>query len=92
MEEFEEGRIRTARVLARRIAILRRGEDFYAFEADCKHMKQSLGGGIVEGNILTCPAHGWKYDITTGQCLNESWARLKTFEVIVEDDIVYVEV
>ncbi len=90
--ELREGQPRIARVLARRVAVLLRGDQIYAFEADCKHMKQSLGGGTIEGDIITCPAHGWQYNFITGECLTEAWAALKTFKVSTEDGFVCVEV
>jgi nitrite reductase/ring-hydroxylating ferredoxin subunit len=91
IDSLASGKIRTARVLARRIAVVQIEGRIYAFEADCKHMKQSLGGGTIEGNVITCPAHGWKYDLATGQCLTEKWARLKTFDVYVENGDLFVD-
>jgi UDP-MurNAc hydroxylase len=36
----------------------------------CPHLKADLSRfGIVEGNILTCQLHGWKFDLPTGRCL-----------------------
>ena len=36
----------------------------------CPHLKADLSRfGIVEGNVLTCQLHGWKFDLPTGRCL-----------------------
>lgn len=78
--------------MARTVAVFRVNGELYGIEADCKHMKASIAHGKIKGHTITCPAHGWQYDITTGACLNEPWAQLKTFPVVVEDGQVYVEV
>jgi UDP-MurNAc hydroxylase len=36
----------------------------------CPHLRSDLSRfGVVEGTVLTCTMHGWKYDLTTGRCL-----------------------
>ncbi len=36
----------------------------------CPHLKADLTRfGIVEGNVLTCQLHGWKFDLPSGRCL-----------------------
>ncbi len=44
-----------------------------------------------EGEILQCPWHGWEFDLLTGRHLVEqSKARLRGFQVEIEDDDIYV--
>tara|TARA_B100000949_G_C13993448_1_gene330159 strand:+ start:13 stop:378 length:366 start_codon:yes stop_codon:yes gene_type:complete len=43
-----------------------------------------------EGEILACPWHGWEFDLMTGQALADK-RRLKLYEVVVEDDTVFVK-
>ena len=40
---------------------------------------------------LICPWHGWEYDLTTGQLAHDRRYRLRRYEILVEDGIVYVE-
>jgi 3-phenylpropionate/trans-cinnamate dioxygenase ferredoxin component len=40
--------------------------EFYAVDALCTHYGGDLSPGKLEGNILTCPVHGAKFDITNG--------------------------
>ncbi len=41
---------------------------------------------------LICPWHGWEYDIATGEVAHDRRYRLRKYDVIVEDDVVYIEV
>jgi len=65
---------------------------FYALDGICPHAGGPLGEGELQGTVVTCPWHGWQFDVTTGQhCLN---ARLthQTLVVRVEGDDILVEV
>jgi nitrite reductase/ring-hydroxylating ferredoxin subunit len=42
----------------------------YALDNACPHMGGPLGEGDVEGDIVTCPWHGWQFDIKSGECIN----------------------
>jgi 3-phenylpropionate/trans-cinnamate dioxygenase ferredoxin subunit len=44
-----------------------------------------------EGEILSCPWHGWEFDLLTGACLTDR-RRLRMYKVTVEDDQVIVMV
>lgn len=91
-QDLTEGNVKTAKILARTVAVFRINGELYGMEADCKHMRASIAYGKIDGHTITCPAHGWQYDIKTGACLNEPWAQLKTFPVVVENGYINVEV
>ncbi len=91
-DQIKEGGVRTLKILARTVAVFRLRGELFGLEADCKHMRASIAQGKIDGTIITCPAHGWRYNITTGECLTESWATLKTYAVDVVDGVVFVEI
>jgi nitrite reductase/ring-hydroxylating ferredoxin subunit len=43
------------------------GGKIYATQNDCGHQRASLARGQLEGNVVTCPLHGAKFDVTTGR-------------------------
>ena len=44
---------------------------FYAFAERCGHMNARLSGGNITQNIVTCPFHAAKFDITSGKKTGE---------------------
>lgn len=38
----------------------------HAMEDACPHAGDSLSGGLLEGCVVVCPAHGWDFDVRTG--------------------------
>ena len=63
---------------------------FCAIENACKHRGGPLGEGMLEGNVVTCPWHGWKYDVTTGKATMAP-AEVAVFEVKIEGTAVMVK-
>ena len=51
-----------------------------------------LGEGALDGYVLTCPWHGWQYDVRTGKNEFDLAIHLQTYEVVVEDGEVKVAV
>lgn len=75
------------------IAVCRVEGEVYAIENRCSHDNGPLGEGILKGKCIECPRHGAQFDITTGAVVRmPAYGPIETFEVIVEDDIVYVNI
>jgi len=65
---------------------------FYAMDGVCPHAGGPLGEGTLRGTVVTCPWHGWQFDVKSGEnCLNRRMTH-KCFVVKVEGDDVIVEV
>ena len=45
---------------------------------------------VRDGEVLTCPWHGWEFDIPTGRALARAKVRIRTYPVTVEDGQVVV--
>lgn len=72
------------------IVIFRVEQNYYAVENRCPHAGAFLHEGILEGQVLTCIWHGWKFDLESGHSLTEYWARLKTYQLKVKNDELYL--
>ncbi len=90
--ELANGQVRSVRILAQTVIVVRLDGQIYGLEGNCKHMKASLASGEIDGSVIKCTMHGWRYDLLTGQCLNESWAKLKTYDTFEADGFVWVDV
>ena len=81
----------TIQICDREIALFNIGGAFYAIENTCCHRGGPVGDGDLRGNIVSCPWHGWRFDVTSGECLNSPGDRLRTYEVVVEGTAVRVK-
>ncbi len=65
-----------------------------AFARDCPHAAADLSKGGLSRGRVSCPEHGWNFDIVTGRTLwpEDEACRLKRYDVRVVDGIVWVKV
>jgi nitrite reductase/ring-hydroxylating ferredoxin subunit len=76
----------------KQIAIFNVNGKLVACDNTCLHRGGPLGEGDIEELIVTCPWHGWQYDLATGECLMNPKAKIPLYRVAVEGDGVWVEV
>src|SRR5207245_10015549 len=65
--EIPDGEIRGFELNGKPVAIANQGGKFYALNGTCPHRGGPLGEGTLEGNLLTCPWHGWQFEVATGK-------------------------
>jgi nitrite reductase (NADH) small subunit/3-phenylpropionate/trans-cinnamate dioxygenase ferredoxin subunit len=89
--DVKPGECKTVVVGDRDVALFNVGGRFYATDNTCPHRGGPLGEGALDGNIVTCPWHGWRFDVTTGVSPVVPTAKVETLECIVEGDDVKVK-
>jgi nitrite reductase (NADH) small subunit len=89
--EVEPGEGRVVEAGGRTLALFNVEGRFYAIDNTCAHRGGPLGEGDLEGRVVTCPWHGWRWDVTTGANANNPTLKLSCFPVSVESGQVFVE-
>jgi nitrite reductase (NADH) small subunit len=92
VEDIPPGTIRAVQVDDEAIAIANVDGEFFATAHACLHLGGPLAEGRLEGKTLSCPWHGWQYDVRTGKNEFDHAIRLQTFDVKVEGGEVKVAV
>jgi nitrite reductase (NADH) small subunit len=90
--EIPAGTIRQVDVGGKAIAVANVGGQFYAINNTCLHRGGPLGDGPLEGKIVTCPWHGWQYDVTTGKIAQNPAVGVDCYPVEVRGEEIYVGV
>lgn len=89
-DELPPGTVTAVRAGDEEIALAHVDGRFCAVQGRCLHLQGPLGEGRLEGSVLTCPWHGWQYDVCTGLNEFDHAIRLETYEVRVQDGDVQV--
>ncbi len=74
------------------IALFNLEGEIHALDNTCPHAGGPLGEGTIEGDLVACPWHDWKFNIRTGICQKNpspSWT-VSRYEVRVEHDIIQI--
>ncbi|OGR69100.1 MAG: hypothetical protein A2081_06235 [Elusimicrobia bacterium GWC2_61_19] len=72
------------------VLLIRRGAEIYALENRCAHMGCPLAAGKLEGHVLQCPCHDWRFDIRDGKFLDAPELAIKTYAAEIKDGKVFV--
>ncbi len=73
------------------VALFNVGGEIFALDNTCPHAGGPLGEGSLEATIVTCPWHGWSFDVKTGECQNNPDAPAKCVKISVKGEDVILE-
>jgi nitrite reductase/ring-hydroxylating ferredoxin subunit len=90
VSEIADGSGKTVVASGKEIAVFNVGGKFHAIENACLHRGGPLGDGTLEGTVVTCPWHGWQWDVTTGANAMGMPQKVGCFQVKVEGGQVFV--
>lgn len=88
--DLEEGRTKVVNAGGTPVALLLAGGAYRVLGNVCRHRGGPIGEGFVDPaeRTITCPWHGWQYDIDSGQAKLNPLAKLPTYKVeVVGDEI-----
>jgi nitrite reductase/ring-hydroxylating ferredoxin subunit len=80
-----------AEVNGKSLAVFNIDGTFHVIDNTCIHRGGPLGEGDLEGEVVTCPWHGWEYNVKTGVSVNNPSACVASYPVVIEGDEVKVE-
>lgn len=89
---IEDGTGQAFAVSGRMVAVFNCDGQYYAINDFCPHMGASLAGGYVEGEVVTCPWHAWRFRVTDGTWMDNPKVATDAYEVRVQGDEIQVRV
>ena len=89
--DFKERRPHNVRVEGIDLVVVRTERSIVAFENSCPHQHSTvLHQGIIDDQCITCPVHGWTFDLHSGDATNGN-GRLRMLEVKAVEGEVWVQ-
>ena len=92
VEEIPAGMVREFQLEGVTIALGNVDGKFFAINNVCLHRGGPLGGGELEGKVVTCPWHAWQYDITNGRVCTNPEVGVETYPVEVRGEDIFVDI
>jgi len=93
VEEIPPGRMKAVEIDRTNLLLCNVGEHIYAYRNVCAHQQLPLDKGLLRGSVLTCPWHGYQYDVQqAGACLTDPQLHLDPIPLIVEDGLIKVRI
>lgn len=90
--DFREGSAKAFKLPnGEEVALFYYGGKFFALENACPHMGGPLCEGDVEERHVTCPWHGWQFDLETGTCLSGLGEDAKSYHLCIDGPDLFLE-
>ena len=74
------------------VALFNIDGEFIAMDNKCPHRGGSLGNGEIEGDIVTCPWHGWQFNCRTGKAVENDAIIVRTYEIENRSEGIFIKV
>ncbi len=98
LTEIADGGKKVVSVGGEKVLLLRKGDEVWAVEPKCPHMRLPLSVGKWDGETLKCRFHGARYRVADGSRVESPWLlasmgsdKLATYPVTVRDGRILVE-
>jgi nitrite reductase/ring-hydroxylating ferredoxin subunit len=89
--EFADG-LKMVKVSGRRVVVARLEKQLFAFDALCPHAGGPMERSEVEGTIVSCPLHAWRFDVSKAGAELHGYRSLSMKQLKTEAGKVYVAV
>jgi nitrite reductase/ring-hydroxylating ferredoxin subunit len=90
--DIAPGQIREIQLDETTIALANVAGQFHAISNTCLHRGGPLGQGVLQGNVVTCPWHGWSFDVTSCKVSPNQTAGVACYPVELRGEDVYVDI
>ncbi len=90
VDEIPEGERKIIEFEGLSIGVFHHRGEWYALSNKCLHRSGPVCAGPLDGDTLTCPWHGYQYNLVTGQMLLDSETSLPSYPVEIRGEEVYI--
>src|SRR3989338_1766079 len=84
--DLKTGQNKAVNVNGTEVALFNVNGQFFAISNACPHRGGPLGEGSLEEDVVTCPWHGWRFNVKTGISPVVPTAKVGTYKVKIEGD------
>ena len=89
--ELPAGSVREFQIEGKAVALANVAGKIYAINNTCLHRGGPLGQGTLEGKVVTCPWHGWQFDVSTGKVLENLEAGVDCYPTEIREQDIFVD-
>ena len=92
VDEVPAGKSTLVKIGDKDVALFNVGGAIYALDDHCVHAGASLACGVLEGKVVKCRAHGWRYDVTTGYLTTVPDYGVSSYPTKIQDGKIFVAI
>ena len=85
LDDLPIGSMKMVRVDDHRLCLVRTSEGVFAMDHACPHEGYGMTQGSLDGNLITCAWHNWKFRVDDGECVVGE-ENINTHPATIDDD------
>ena len=90
-KELQEGTMKLIRVESLPILLIKQSGQIFAIDNRCPHMGCAFSGGRLDGDVIVCPCHDWRFNLKTGEYEVDPAMKLVFYEWKIESGKISVK-
>jgi len=91
-KELPEGTMKRVNVEGTPVLLVKVAGEIFAIDNRCPHMSCGFDGGSLDGSVIICPCHDWRFDLKTGEYEDQPEIKLVKFPWKIESGKIWVKV
>jgi nitrite reductase (NADH) small subunit len=92
VSDIPAGTLREVQIGQKTVALANVAGKFYAISDVCLHRGGPLGQGELANSVVTCPWHGWQFDVTSGKLVQDPRMSVACYPIELRGDEIYVNI
>lgn len=90
-KELEEGKMKVVRAEGKPVLFIKQKDKIYVIDDRCPHMGCKFSGGALDGDVVICPCHEWRFNLETGEYEEDRDYVLTAYPFKVVDGKIWVK-
>jgi 3-phenylpropionate/trans-cinnamate dioxygenase ferredoxin subunit len=90
-KELGDGKMKLVIVEGTPVLLLKQNGQIFAINNRCPHMACGLSGGTLDGLVIVCPCHDWRFNVATGEYEVEPFFRLTRYDWKIKSGKIWVK-
>ena len=88
--ELQEGSTKLVKVEGLPVLLIKQFGQIYAIDNRCPHMGCMFSGGTLDGSVIVCPCHNWRFNLKTGEYEEDPGMKLVSYKSKVDSGKIWV--
>ena len=89
--ELKDGTMKLVSVEGTPILFIKQFGEIFAIDNRCPHQGCGFSGGTLDGAVIVCPCHAWRFNLETGEYDKEPAMKLTKYEWIIKEGKIWVK-
>jgi nitrite reductase/ring-hydroxylating ferredoxin subunit len=91
-KDLAEGKMKLVKVAGLPVLLIRQNGKLYAIDNRCPHMACGFSGGTLDGEVIVCPCHDWRFNLESGEYEENPRYTLVKYEYKIEDGKIFIKI